>query len=79
MIISTFAYPLLGNASGIIKITRMQSTIAHTIKVADNIVKIRAKALLGGGEKTIENQHKRGKLTAHERIELLMDKGSFRE
>ncbi|VDK44563.1 unnamed protein product [Cylicostephanus goldi] len=79
MSISRFAYPLLGNASGIIKIARMQSTIAHTIKVADNIEKTRAKALLGGGEKRIESQHKRGKLTARERIELLMDKGSFRE
>ncbi len=34
---------------------------------------------LGGGEKRIEAQHKRGKLTARERIELLLDKGSFEE
>ena len=39
----------------------------------------RAESRLGGGEKRIEAQHARGKLTARERIELLLDKGSFRE
>ncbi len=38
-----------------------------------------AEALLGGGEKRIESQHKKGKLTARERIDLLLDKGSFEE
>ncbi len=36
-------------------------------------------AKLGGGEKAIEKQHKKGKLTARERVELLLDKGSFEE
>ncbi|AFK01783.1 carboxyl transferase [Emticicia oligotrophica DSM 17448] len=36
-------------------------------------------ALLGGGEKRIESQHKKGKLTARERIELLLDEGTFEE
>src|SRR5215213_2019797 len=36
-------------------------------------------ALLGGGEKRIEQQHAKGKLTARERIHLLMDEGSFEE
>ncbi len=36
-------------------------------------------ALLGGGEKRIEAQHKKGKLTARERVELLMDAGTFQE
>lgn len=36
-------------------------------------------AKLGGGKARIEAQHKRGKLTARERIELLLDKGSFEE
>jgi propionyl-CoA carboxylase beta chain len=36
-------------------------------------------AHLGGGKERIEAQHKRGKLTARERIDLLLDKGSFRE
>lgn len=39
----------------------------------------RAQARLGGGQKRIEAQHARGKLTARERIELLLDKGSFEE
>ena len=34
---------------------------------------------LGGGTKRIEAQHKKGKLTARERVELLMDPGSFEE
>ncbi len=40
---------------------------------------LRKEAQLGGGEKRIEAQHKKGKLTARERIELLVDKGSFEE
>lgn len=36
-------------------------------------------ALLGGGEARIESQHSKGKLTARERIDLLLDKGSFQE
>jgi len=39
----------------------------------------RANARLGGGVKRIEAQHKRGKLTARERIELLLDENSFEE
>jgi len=39
----------------------------------------RAEARLGGGQKRIDAQHKRGKLTARERIDLLLDEGSFEE
>lgn len=39
----------------------------------------KAEALLGGGLKRIEDQHKKGKLTARERIELLIDEGTFEE
>ncbi|QPC41371.1 acyl-CoA carboxylase subunit beta [Kaustia mangrovi] len=39
----------------------------------------RAVARLGGGEKRIAAQHERGKLTARERLELLLDDGSFEE
>ncbi len=38
-----------------------------------------AESLLGGGEARIESQHKKGKLTARERVELLLDPGSFEE
>ncbi len=36
-------------------------------------------ALLGGGAKRIDDQHKKGKLTARERIHFLLDEGSFEE
>jgi len=39
----------------------------------------RAKARAGGGDKRIAAQHKLGKLTARERIEVLLDEGSFEE
>ena len=44
-----------------------------------NLARKNAEALLGGGEKRIEAQHKKGKLTARERVMLLMDEGSFEE
>lgn len=39
----------------------------------------RREAQLGGGEKRIESQHSKGKLTARERIHFLLDEGSFEE
>jgi propionyl-CoA carboxylase beta chain len=39
----------------------------------------RAKARLGGGQKRIDSQHAKGKLTARERLELLFDEGTFEE
>ncbi|MBV8428192.1 MAG: methylmalonyl-CoA carboxyltransferase, partial [Hyphomicrobiales bacterium] len=47
--------------------------------VLDKLEARRAKARLGGGEKRILAQHQRGKLTARERIELLLDPESFEE
>lgn len=43
------------------------------------LVEKRAQARLGGGQKAIEKQHARGKYTARERIEMLVDKDSFEE
>ena len=40
---------------------------------------LRRQAVLGGGERRIEQQHARGKLTARERIDLLLDPDSFQE
>jgi methylmalonyl-CoA decarboxylase subunit alpha len=48
-------------------------------KPAELLRERRDKALLGGGLKRIEKQHERGKLTARERIDLLLDEGSFEE
>jgi propionyl-CoA carboxylase beta subunit len=47
--------------------------------VIEELEKRRANARLGGGQNRIEAQHNRGKLTARERIQLLMDDGSFEE
>lgn len=43
------------------------------------LVEMRAGARMGGGQKRIDSQHSKGKLTARERINLLLDEGSFEE
>jgi len=43
------------------------------------LIDLRAEAKLGGGVKRIESQHKKGKYTARERIDMLLDEGSFEE
>lgn len=45
----------------------------------EKLREMRAQGRLGGGSERIEAQHKRGRLTARERIDLLLDKGTFRE
>ncbi len=45
----------------------------------DRLAAMRAESRLGGGVERIEQQHARGKLTARERLELLLDDGSFVE
>ena len=40
---------------------------------------VKDKARLGGGVKRLEKQHEKGRLTARERLEVLLDEGSFRE
>ncbi len=45
----------------------------------NKLIDLRAEAKLGGGQKRIESQHAKGKLTARERIENLLDDGSFEE
>ena len=45
----------------------------------EKLLKMRDQSLLGGGIERIETQHKKGKLTARERIHFLLDEGSFEE
>ena len=45
----------------------------------EQLRKLKKEALLGGGPARIEAQHKKGKLTARERLDLLLDEGSFEE
>jgi len=47
--------------------------------VLEELEQRRANARLGGGERRIAAQHAKGKLTARERIEVLLDEGSFEE
>ena len=52
------------------------STQGEKIK---ELIELREKAKMGGGAKRIEAQHSKGKYTARERIEMLLDEGSFEE
>src|SRR5471030_59137 len=47
--------------------------------IIEQLERKRAAARLGGGEKRIAAQHNKGKLTARERLELLLDEGTFEE
>lgn len=48
-------------------------------KKIQQLNQLKEQSLMGGGQKRIESQHSKGKLTARERIEQLIDKGTFRE
>ncbi|MHA1465819.1 MAG: acyl-CoA carboxylase subunit beta [Candidatus Heimdallarchaeaceae archaeon] len=48
-------------------------------KKLSKLNELREKSHEGGGQKRVKNQHQKGKLTARERIELLVDEGSFVE
>ena len=50
-----------------------------TKKNLDVLREMREQAVLGGGQKRIDQQHARGKLTARERLAQLLDEGSFQE
>ncbi len=59
-----------------------QETSSHLQGTSEKITdlqRLREEAQLGGGIKRIEAQHKKGKLTARERLDLLLDPGSFNE
>ncbi|XP_023560807.1 propionyl-CoA carboxylase beta chain, mitochondrial isoform X2 [Octodon degus] len=58
---------------------KVRSLCNQPASVNERIENKRSAALLGGGQRRIEAQHKRGKLTARERISLLLDPGSFVE
>jgi propionyl-CoA carboxylase beta chain len=52
------------------------------VRMSANIAELekrRAQALLGGGQKRIDAQHAKGRLTARERLSILLDEGSFEE
>jgi acetyl-CoA carboxylase carboxyltransferase component len=51
----------------------------NTRERLEELRRLKQEALLGGGQKRIDAQHKKGKLTARERLDLLLDPGSFNE
>jgi hypothetical protein len=74
---SLIGRPLRRSLSSFLK----ESTSPVAIKTAfrERLEKAKAQAILGGGQARIDSQHAKGKLTARERILLLVDDGSFRE
>ncbi|MDR1719357.1 MAG: acyl-CoA carboxylase subunit beta [Dysgonamonadaceae bacterium] len=53
--------------------------MSNQLEKVKELIDLRAKARLGGGEAAIEKQHAQGKYTARERITMLVDEGSFEE
>lgn len=53
--------------------------MSNQLEKVKELIQLREKARLGGGEKRIESQHLKGKYTARERIAMLLDEGSFEE
>ena len=51
----------------------------NTLEQLDHLKELRAQAKLGGGQKRIDKLHSLGRMTARERIDLLLDPGSFEE
>ncbi|KXS11913.1 carboxyl transferase [Gonapodya prolifera JEL478] len=82
---SIAARPLLASAAksasrpALASVRRMAVAATQEKELSDVILAEREAARLGGGLKRIEAQHARGKLTARERLDLLLDPGSFRE
>jgi propionyl-CoA carboxylase beta chain len=57
----------------------LSPSVINSLNVKSYLKKKREESLMGGGQKRIDQQHKKGKLTARERISLLLDSGSFVE
>ncbi|KAI8818956.1 carboxyl transferase [Fimicolochytrium jonesii] len=79
-------FPAVRSATAVPTFTRGNATAAAATPqfvgpnvMLERIEKKREEARLGGGQKRIDTQHAKGKLTARERIDLLLDSNSFRE
>lgn len=53
--------------------------MSNQLEKVKELIALREQARMGGGERRIESQHKKGKYTARERIAMLLDEGSFEE
>jgi acetyl-CoA carboxylase carboxyltransferase component len=74
------ARPLLGCVAGSVSLRKDgRAVVAGNQQRVDRLRSLRAEAQLGGGQERIDQQHAKGKLTARERLALLLDAGSFVE
>ena len=62
-----------------IRKTRNTHFMSEIQKKITELMEYRQQARLGGGQRRIDSQHKKGKKTARERIAMLLDEGSFEE
>ncbi len=62
-----------------IRKTRNTHVMSEIQKKITELMEYRQQARLGGGQRRIDSQHKKGKTTARERIAMLLDEGSFEE
>ncbi len=53
--------------------------MSHQLEKISELIALREKARVGGGQKRIDTQHKKGKYTARERVAMLLDEASFEE
>ena len=53
--------------------------MSNQLEQVKALISLREKARIGGGQKRIDSQHEKGKYTARERINMLLDEGSFEE
>jgi methylmalonyl-CoA decarboxylase subunit alpha len=65
--------------SGIKRLLTIDTKKMENQEKVKNLIDLRVQAKLGGGEKRIASQHAKGKFTARERLEMLLDEGSFEE
>src|SRR5262245_13463627 len=74
--------PQTGSESAVNGAQEPSAAAPKTPPVSQRVARLREmreKAQLGGGERRIQQQHAKGKLTARERVDLLLDEGSFEE
>eukprot|EP01102_Stenamoeba_stenopodia_P001614 TRINITY_DN11451_c0_g1_i1.p1 TRINITY_DN11451_c0_g1~~TRINITY_DN11451_c0_g1_i1.p1 ORF type:complete len:558 (+),score=153.73 TRINITY_DN11451_c0_g1_i1:178-1851(+) len=71
--------PAILSKSSVLSPSIKAQHFSTVVPIQDRIDEKRRQSILGGGESRIKKQHEKGKLTARERIELLLDPGSFKE
>lgn len=73
------AVPVCRTSSVLRRFATSSTTLATKKPFAERLDNLRNEALLGGGQARVDAHHAKGKLTARERVEVLLDPGSFTE